>query len=82
MKMKIEQEKDGAAAQVVDLTAVMMSQQSENGQEGGAPEQVCGDRLSQEGREASTGALRWSILWTVSGHCEGVGVYSERNRGF
>lgn len=34
MKMKIEQEKDGAAARVVDLTAVMMSQQSENGQEG------------------------------------------------
>lgn len=34
--MKIKQEKDGAAASVVDLPAMMMSQQSENRQEGRA----------------------------------------------
>lgn len=34
--MKIKQEKDEAAAHVADLTAMMTSQQSKNGQEGRA----------------------------------------------
>lgn len=65
--MKIKQEKDEAAARGGgphcddDVTA----EQEQTGGEG-APEQVCGDRLSQEGGEASTGALRWEHLWTAS----------------
>ena len=52
--MKIKQEKDEAAAHVADLTAMMMSQQSKNGQEGRAHLSRCVgiDRPRKEEKQA------------------------------
>ena len=55
--MKIKQEKDEAAARVADLTAMMTSQQSKNGQERRAHLSRCVgiDRPRKEEKQAHRG---------------------------